>query len=82
MEIIELTEQDIVEYAQQYDASLLNPGMRVLYDEELYMTADEIEYEIAKISEALKLYSLTNADERKERLDMLTAALQNLRQII
>ena len=79
MEIIELTEQDIIEYAQHYDASLLGAGMRVLYDEELYLTADEIEYEIAKLSEALNHNNFTDADERKERLDMLTAALQNLR---
>lgn len=80
MEIIELTEQDIIEYSQQhYDASLLVEGMRVLYDEELYLTADEIEYEIARLSEALNHHNFTDADERKERLAMLTAALQKLR---
>lgn len=52
--------------------------MKVFCDDELYLTADEIEYEIAQLSEMLNHNNFTDIDEKKGRLDMLIIALQNL----
>lgn len=78
-EIITLSEQDISEYAEGYDASLLKVGMKVLVEDELFLTADQVDFEIAKESESLEKYNWTDQFERKLRIERLENGLKLLK---
>lgn len=79
IEVIELTERELVEYADAgYDATLLSAGMKVACDDELYLTACEVEQLISELLSSLKKFRWTDEAEKKARLAALQAALEQL----
>lgn len=80
IEIITLSSADIDDYERLgYDACELELGMRVLCDDELYMTYEQIEREIAELSIEIKRYRYTHEHEIIDRIKMLKAALQMIK---
>lgn len=79
MKIVTLTQSDIDDYENDgYDASRLVAGMKVLDDVELYLTKEEIEFEVWELRSSLSEYNWVGADDMWARVEMLESALQSL----
>lgn len=78
-EIITLSKQELSDYAKDYHAEHLCVGMSVFVEDELFLTADEVEFEIAKLSDSLQKYNWVGGFEMRLRLERLENGLKLLK---
>ena len=73
--IVTLSQEEIEEYGEQYDASHLEAGMRVFCDGEMYFTDDQLSEAIWRIEGSLAQMGDPLLTDMREELNRLKAAL-------